>query len=99
MKYEVYITAKVEKDLENLGSNKNKSLAIQKLKLLIDNPYLGQSLSGVLSEYYSLHFSFPGSQARAIYTVTDNKLIVLVIAVGHREEIYKLAVKRSKASK
>ncbi|MCD5407251.1 MAG: hypothetical protein LRZ99_06135 [Desulfotomaculum sp.] len=50
-------------------------------------------------DYYSLHFSFPGSSARAIYTIIHSKLIVLVIAVGHREEIYKLAVKRAKANK
>lgn len=94
MNTEVHITNKAKKDLKKIGSKQDKNQVIKKLKRLQSNPYLGNFLSGNLKGYYSLHFSLSGGEARAIYTIIEDKKIVLVIIVGYRENIYEEAKRR-----
>jgi mRNA-degrading endonuclease RelE of RelBE toxin-antitoxin system len=95
-KYQVHLTRSAEKDLENLGSNKNKLKVINLLRQIQLNPALGVPLTGELTGFFSLHFSLIGYEARIIYTLIEENFVILVIAIGSRENIYKLAVRRSK---
>lgn len=56
--------------------------AIESLKT---DPYCGKHLKGRLSGDYSLRVG----DYRVIYTVHKNKLIVYIIDLGHRKEIYR----------
>lgn len=92
MKYEVEIAKEVlEKDLPNLD---NRLIKIIKKKLfkLEETPFIGKPLKGSLSNCYSLKIS----KFRVVYKVFRNRLLVLVIAIGKRDNlfIYKLAEKR-----
>lgn len=95
-KYQVHLTRSAEKDLKLLGSNKDKHKVIKILRQLQVNPALGVPLTGELTGLFSLHFSLIGFQARIIYTIIEERFVILVIAIGSRESIYKLAVRRNK---
>ena len=55
------------------------------LEALAINPYKGKQLSYELSGLRS----FRTSDYRIIYRIKDMELIIIVISVGHRKEIYK----------
>ena len=99
MRYEVHLTRAAEKDLDRLGSNTERSRIIAALRNLETNPRAGQALAGELAGFYSLHLTLPSGQARVVYTLYHDRLIVLVIALGMRESIYRRAVQRAGAKK
>ena len=94
MSIEVHITKNVKKDLNKLASKREKAKAVNMLKKLKSNPYLGKALKGKLKGYFSLHFSLSNGEARAIYKIIENEKIVLVILVGYRENIYDILKRR-----
>ncbi|NLG83085.1 MAG: type II toxin-antitoxin system RelE/ParE family toxin [Firmicutes bacterium] len=95
MKFEVHLTRAAEKDLDRLGSDAERSQVIAALRNLELNPYAGQALAGDLAGFYSLHLTLPSGQARVIYTIYPERLVILVIALGMRESIYHKAVQRA----
>lgn len=58
------------------------------------NPFLFPSLKGKLKNFRSYHLSYQQIEYRIVYEVYRDKLVVLVIAVGSREGIYKLIKRR-----
>ena len=57
------------------------------MKKLQDVPYSGKPLKYRLSHYRSLRIK---GKYRLIYMVDENESEVILVAFGHREEIYKL---------
>jgi len=55
------------------------------IESLLSNPYKGKPLSYELAGLYSLRTS----DYRIIYRIKEKQLIIIVITVGHRREIYK----------
>jgi mRNA interferase RelE/StbE len=49
------------------------------------NPYIGKALSGE----FEGAFSYRVGDYRIIYQVVEDQLLVLIIRVGHRKEVYK----------
>lgn len=92
IRYEVEIAREVvEKDLPNLDNRLTKIIKKRLLKLE-ETPFIGKPLNGTLSNCYSLKIS----KFRVVYKVFKNKLLVLVIAIGKRDNlfVYKTAEKR-----
>ncbi|PJC45493.1 type II toxin-antitoxin system mRNA interferase toxin, RelE/StbE family [Candidatus Pacearchaeota archaeon CG_4_9_14_0_2_um_filter_30_8] len=56
----------------------------KKIEKLKDNPRLGKPLTGPFSGLWSLRIE----KYRCIYAINDNELIVVVIEIGHRKNIY-----------
>lgn len=57
----------------------------ERVALLDDPRQLGKPLSGQLSEFWRYRIG----DHRVICELQDEKLVVLVVRVGHRKEIYK----------
>lgn len=49
----------------------------------------GQRLSSVLNDFWSYHFHFSGTQYRIIYQIFEQEIVVAVIDIGKREDIYR----------
>ena len=83
-KYELVVRPSVSKDTEKISSEDLKKI-LQKMRALCDDPRpLGSvKLSGM--EYYRIR----QGDYRIIYEIEDNRLIVVVIKVGHRRGIYR----------
>lgn len=81
----------VEYDIPKLDE-KIKDIIERKIVKLIEEPLFGIALRGRLSGCYRLKIS----KYRIVYKVYDEKLIILVIAIGKRENlfVYRAAEKR-----
>jgi len=83
-KYTVLFTREAEKRIDKLDASIKK--IIQKaVDSLAQNPYKGKPLSHELAGLYS----YRTTDYRIIYKIEEGQLIVIVITVGHRREIYK----------
>jgi addiction module RelE/StbE family toxin len=92
--YKIEVTNAVKKDIKNLS--KNIQAKINDIFLtLTKNPELGERLSGEFYDCFSIHFKVYNIQYRIIYKVYNNELIILVILVGTRENIYKQLKRRT----
>jgi len=49
------------------------------------NPYIGKKLVGDLSAYYRLRVG----DYRVIYEIIEDKVIVVILKVKHRKEVYR----------
>jgi mRNA interferase RelE/StbE len=84
-KYKIQYKKSVEKDLRKLSSTQLKRI-IAKIRALAVDPHPSGSvkLRGSSDLFRVRHADY-----RIIYQVHDDKLVVLVIKVGHRREIYR----------
>ena len=84
MPYQVVIPKKVQKDIDRVDKRYYPKI-VAVLKSLETNPYLGKKLSG----------EHDGDRAcrvwpyRIIYSIQHRELVILVIAIGHRQGVYK----------
>lgn len=69
----------------NLLDNKDKDRIIKSVGSLQNNPDLGKQLVGPLKGLRSLRVG----RYRIIYKKEINELIILVVAIGHRKNIYR----------
>jgi len=83
MPYEVILTGDAERFL-NKCNKKIREQISDKLEKLTDNPQLGKPLTANLAGLWSLRIG----DYRAVYQIKNNELIILVIKIGHRKDIY-----------
>jgi mRNA interferase RelE/StbE len=81
--YEVILQKPAEKFLKKLDKE-NQKRVISKLKELENNPHIGIPLVGNLTGLWKLRIG----DYRAVYQIDDDKLIVLVLKIGHRKNVY-----------
>ena len=85
MKYKIVIDKKVIKDLKKVDTLWQKKF-LEKIKTtLVYNPQSGKKLVGDLSNFWRLRVG----NYRIIYEIIEDKVIVEVIKIKHRKEIYK----------
>ena len=82
-KYEVFITTTVQKQLKNLPDDIADKLE-QKMLLLEDDPRPPdcKKLKGRVG------FRVRAGNYRFIYEIRDKVLVILILKVGHRKDIY-----------
>lgn len=83
MDYKVLFHKKAKNFFNKLDNSNKKQLskAIDKLK---SNPKKGKPLSGNLSGLRSLRIT----KYRILYKVHDDKLLIFVLKLGHRKDVY-----------
>ena len=83
-KYKIELKKSVQKFFESIPKKDLKRILLA-IKSLADNPLPPQSkrLSGL--EQYRIR----QGDYRILYSIEDDLLIVFVVAVGHRKEIYR----------
>ena len=89
MAWKIELSAQVDRELGKLGPHQSKRI----LKFLhervapLDNPRsIGQALHGSeLGEFWKYRVG----DYRLICKIEDNRLLILVLRVGHRREIYR----------
>jgi mRNA interferase RelE/StbE len=87
-KYQVRFGKKAQKNLKKMDSNTARIIMAWINKNLVDceNPFLyGKSLKGSLKEKWRYRIG----DYRLICNINEEKIIILVLQVGHRKEIYK----------
>jgi len=84
--YEIILTKVAEKQLKKLPK-KDQSKIADKLQSLSSNPKPSEVklLKGKLAPYYRIR----SGDYRVIYAIEDDKLVVLVVKISHRKEVYR----------
>jgi len=88
MKYQVIYEKKAVKQLKKLDKSQSKILIswIEKNLKDTENPRkYGKSLKGNFNEYWRYRIG----KYRIISRIDDNKIIINIISIGHRSNIYK----------
>ena len=84
-RYKVFIKPSAVKEIEAIPGKKLRQQIIQRIGLLADNPRPPgcQKLSG-----YDRYRIRQGSY-RIVYGIEDHELVVYVVRVGYRKEVYR----------
>ena len=81
--YEITFDINAKKILKKLKKNEQKNI-LNKINKLKYNPQLGKRLLGNLHGLWKLRFD----KYRILYQIIENKLIIVIINIGHRKNIY-----------
>lgn len=86
MKYEVEISESAEKFLEKVPK-KDRSRIMEKIDTLADDPMPSGSvkLQGQRPALYRIR----SGDYRVVYSIKKDVLIILVVEIGHRREVYR----------
>ncbi len=83
--YKLFIDDKVEKDLRKIDQVWRKKILNSVKTKLVKNPFVGKRLVGDLSPYYRYRVG----DYRVLYEIIDNELIIVVVKIKHRKNVYK----------
>lgn len=81
--YEIIFKSPAKKFLKKLDKSIQKKI-LNKIKQLKQNPFIGKPLVGNLSGLWRLRID----KYRIIYQINKNELIIFILEVGHRKNIY-----------
>ena len=84
-KYRVFIKSSAAKELNAISRKKDRQRIVRHIRKLGDDPRPPgcQKLSG--QERYRIR----QGQYRIVYGIEDNDLVVYVVKVGHRKDVYR----------
>ena len=83
--YRIFIKPSAAKELDAIGSRKDRRRIVAKIQSLADDPRPPgcQKLSG--AEKYRVR----QGNYRIVYSIEDDRLLVLVVRLGHRKNVYR----------
>jgi mRNA interferase RelE/StbE len=82
-RYEVVYTPRAERLIRGLDPGV-RLLCLEAIRRLAEDPFRGKRLHGELREV----FSYRTGDYRILYEIVRGKLRILVLAVGHRRDVY-----------
>ncbi|MBT3398173.1 type II toxin-antitoxin system RelE/ParE family toxin [archaeon] len=82
--YNIILKKPAKKFLRKLDSN-SRNMVLKRLKLLRKNPSMGIPLGGKLRGLWKLRIG----KYRAICELNSGKLVIYVLTMGHRKNVYK----------
>lgn len=82
-KYKIFVKASAGKEIEKIPTRKDRRRIIKKIRSLSDNPRPRGSVKLSGKDKYRLR----QRNYRIIYSIEDDKLIVVIVKVGHRKNI------------
>ena len=84
-KYKVLIKPSAVKELESIPRKKDRQRIVERISALADDPrpHGSQKLSG------KDRFRLRQGLYRIIYSIEDDALVVYVVKVGHRKDVYR----------
>lgn len=87
-RFEVLIKASAAKELEAISRKKDRQRIVERIRRLAENPRPpgSQKLSG--RDRYRMRQGV----YRVVYSIEDDRLVVVVIKVGHRKDVYRGAL-------
>lgn len=84
MIYEIVIVRSAEKELRAIDPVARERI-VARIEALAHDPHPAQSRRLKASDAFRLRVG----DYRVVYTIDDGKLIVIVVAVGHRRNVYR----------
>jgi len=85
--YELNFLSSAKKEFKKLDSVAQKIIK-EKLLLLIENPEILKNNIKALKGEYKGKFRLRINQYRVVFQVKEDVLVIVVIRIGHRKEVY-----------
>ena len=85
MPYQLLFKRSVKKDLKKIGKENSSRILKAIRERLLPDPHAGKPLRGK----NGVLWSFRIGDYRVIYTFSDKDLVILVIRISHRREVYR----------
>lgn len=85
--YELHFLSSAKKEFTKLDTIAQKTIK-EKLLTLITNPDILKNNIKALKGEYKGKFRLRINQYRVIFQVKDAELIIIVVRIGHRKEVY-----------
>lgn len=93
--YQAEFHPKVDKDLAKLDIGLRKDIRDKHIPKILEDPYTtGKSLTGKLGGLKSYSFTAKRVEYRIVYDINTEKVIVLFLMVGPRENFYERLLRR-----
>lgn len=83
MMYRLFFTNRARKDIATITSPVKERI-YSALNLLANNPYIGKAPKGELSGLWSYRVG----DYRVIYQIFKKEIVVIILKIGHRREVY-----------
>jgi len=83
--FEIQFKKSVKKDLQKLSKAAQKQVLDNIQRNLTKDPYQGNALSGEFKGLYR----WRTGHIRAMYAIQNKQLIILVLKIGHRTDVYR----------
>ena len=85
-KYRILIKSSAAREIEAVGQKKDRQRIVRQIRSLADNPRpVGcEKLSGQSDRYRVREGDY-----RIVYSVDDRSLVVNVVKIGHRKDVYR----------
>jgi len=83
--FEIRFKKSVKKDLQKLSKSVQKRVLNNIQRNLAKDPYKGKALSGEFKGLYR----WRAGNLRVIYEIQNKQLIVLVLTIGDRKDVYR----------
>ena len=84
-RYTIIIAPKAKKQIDGLPPNIKSKIANVLVNILAQNPFVGKALKAELKGLYS----YRAGEYRIIYSILKHELVIQVIKVMHRREVYR----------
>ncbi len=84
MSYSVQVKRSAARELARI-TNSDRSRLIRAIDALAENPFKGSALKGELRGLRRIRVG----DYRVVYEVQDDVLVVLIVRVAHRREVYR----------
>ncbi len=89
---------KVDKDLSKLDKPLRKDIRDKHIPKILEDPHrAGKSLSGKLAGLKSYSFTAQSTDYRIVYDIFEEKVTVLFLIVGSRENFHERLLRRLRA--
>lgn len=87
MKYRIQITEKILKKLEKFPK-KDKERIVEAIDSLVEDPR-PEGCKKLKGNLKPLRYRIRAGNYRVVYSIQDEVLLILVIEIGHRKDIYR----------
>lgn len=83
--YSIFIKPSAVKEIESISSKRDRQRIVARIEKLADDPRPAgcEKLSG--QEKYRIR----QGQYRIVYSIEDQELVIFVVKVGHRKDVYR----------
>ncbi len=85
-KYKILIKPSATKEIESIQNKKDRQRIVRRIQILAESPRSPgcEKLSG-----YQNRYRIRQGVYRIVYAIEDGALVVYVVKVGHRKEVYR----------
>ncbi|MBW8876561.1 MAG: type II toxin-antitoxin system RelE/ParE family toxin [Acidobacteria bacterium] len=85
-RYRLVIKESAAKEIESVGQKRDRQRIVERIRSLSENPrpFGCEKLSGHQDRY-----RVRAGRYRIVYAIRDEELVVYVVKVGHRKDVYR----------